>query len=134
MNPHPICNSCGKDWTEAHKCKLRSGGKKRNPIIPPTEIEASLADEQITALVLRYGPLIQRSSAEALCSVAACPDCDADIDQGCVGQYGARSTTSIHADRRTVAETWRKANPQEWAALKADWFRHLVRMRRAGEI
>jgi hypothetical protein len=68
--------------------------------------------------------------------VVPCPvsDCGADIDEGCVGQYGHRNTASLHSDRRVAAERWRKDNPQEWRDLKEEWFRHLVRMRKRGEI
>jgi len=133
VTPHPICSTCLQPWTEDHTCaEKKPWGRQKKEPPPPTDAESSLTAYQIADIVLRYQPLISRQYGEVTCAVVPCPDCDADIDQGCVGQYGHRSTTSLHADRRVAAERWRKDNRAEWEALKLEWFRHLVRLRKDG--
>lgn len=80
--------------------------------------------------VMLYGKIYSTAQArmhnQIIVMTASCGACGADIDQDCMGQYGRRHPGSLHGDRRSAAETWRKANRAEYAELREELIRFFV--------
>jgi|SRR6185437_710866 len=89
--------------------------------------DLNLTAGEIVWICREYGSLMQATYNETISAIAACPACDADVDQHCIGQYGRRHRGSLHSGRRSAAEAWRKANRDEWIMLRDSIFLSLVR-------
>lgn len=118
------------------KAEMGSDAVTRHEPEPAIAQEHLLSVDDIVRIVKRYGGLSQRMYNECICALVPCAVCKVDVDQYWMGQYGREHPGSLHADRRVLAERWRKTkgNKETWEQLKADVFRHLVKMRKEGQI
>jgi hypothetical protein len=58
--------------------------------------------------------------SEAAIAHQPCPCCGAKVGQPC-HRDGREILSTTHWARRAAMREWRKAHPQEWAAIKAGW-------------